>query len=189
MTVTPATVAIAIAVPLVAWRIYSRFRRMVGRQRLSKVRPWITLTLFPLLVLLLASASLAHPVVLAWLAAGLAVGAALARYGLRSTRFEAISGEGFFYTPNAPLGIALTVLFIGRILYRVVEMRAIAPGAGAPPDFARSPVTLAVFGLLAGYYIAYAIGLVRWRAGVMRAKRERETAASAGPGDAPPSAR
>jgi len=196
MTITPSTVAIAIAVPLVAWRVYARFRRMVGRQRLSKVRPWITLTIFPLLCALLAFGSLAHPITLAWLAAGLVGGALLAQYGLRSTRFEAIAGEGFFYTPNAPLGIALSVLFIGRILYRFVELSASGPGV-PPPDFARSPVTLAIFGLLAGYYIAYAIGLVRWRAGVMKAKRERESesanagdasASDAGPGDAPPPA-
>jgi hypothetical protein len=36
-----------------------------------------------------------------------------------------------------------------------------------PSDFARTPLTLAVFGVLAGYCIAYAIGLARWRAGVM----------------------
>jgi hypothetical protein len=34
--------------------------------------------------------------------------------------------------------------------------------------------TLAVFGLLAGYYIAYAIGLVRWRLRILSAKRQRE---------------
>jgi hypothetical protein len=41
-------------------------------------------------------------------------------------------------------------------------------------DFARSSLTLAVFGLLAGCYIAYAIGLLRWRLRVLRAKRQRE---------------
>jgi hypothetical protein len=41
---------------------------------------------------------------------------------------------------------------------------------------ARSPLTLAVFGLVAGYYISYAIGLARWRFRVLRAKREREAA-------------
>jgi len=38
---------------------------------------------------------------------------------------------------------------------------------GEPPmsdNFTRSPLTLAIFGLLAGYYKAYAIGLLRWRA-------------------------
>ena len=53
-------------------------------------------------------------------------------------------------------------------------MQAPTPSTSAA-DFVRSPLTLAVFGLLAGYYIAYAIGLVRWRYRVLRAKRERES--------------
>ena|SRR5689334_881721 len=148
-----------ILVPLVAWRLYARFRRMVGRQRLSRVRPWITLTIFPLLLVLLAWLSLGRIDALAWMAGALAAGALLARYGLSRTVFEA-TPRGFFYTPHAPLGIALSALFAGRILYRVYEVLSAGPAAA---DFARSPLTLAVFGLLAGYYIAYAVGLVRWR--------------------------
>jgi hypothetical protein len=175
-TPSPATLGVLVLIPLLAWRVYARFRRMVGRQRLSRVRPWVTLVLFPLLVVLLASASLAAPQRLAWLAIGLAAGAALGVFGLRRTRFEP-TPQGLFYTPNAHLGIALSLLFLARILYRGVELYLLHPGApGAAPDFARSPLTLAVFGLLAGYYVAYAIGLVRWRGRVMRAKRLRESA-------------
>jgi hypothetical protein len=42
----------------------------------------------------------------------------------------------------------------------VYEVISAGPAAAA---FARSPLTLAVFGLLAGYYIAYAVGLLHWR--------------------------
>lgn len=101
----------------------------------------------------------------------------LAVYGLRQTRFEP-TPQGLFYTPNAHLGIALSVLFVGRILYRLGEVYVLdttaSPGTS---DFVRSPLTLAVFGLLAGYYIAYAVGLVRWRNRVLRAKRMRESKA------------
>jgi hypothetical protein len=31
------------------------------------------------------------------------------------------------------------------------------------PDFARSPLTLLVFGMLAAYYTTYAAGVLRWR--------------------------
>lgn len=159
----PATIALLIAVPLVLWRVYSRVRRMVGRQKLSRVRPWITVVVFPLIVAMLALATLSHPERLAWLAAGLAGGAMLAVYGLRKTRFE-VTPQGFFYTPNAHLGIALSLLLVGRIAYRFIEIYALNPGiVNTPQDFARSPLTLSVFGLLAGYYIAYAIGLIRWR--------------------------
>ena len=160
------TVGLLVLVPLVAWRLYARFRRLVGRQRLSRVRPWITLTIFPALLVLLAWLSRERTDTLAWLAGALAVGAVLARYGLSRTVFEATPG-GFYYTPHAPLGIALSALFAGRILYRVYEVMTAGPAAA---DFTRSPLTLAVFGLLAGYYVAYAIGLVRWR---MAHKRRR----------------
>ena len=40
-----------------------------------------------------------------------------------------------------------------------LAMEAEAPSS---EDFARSPLTLAIFGTLAGYYVAYAIGLIRW---------------------------
>jgi hypothetical protein len=159
-----------VLLPLLAWRAYSRFRRMVGRQRLSRLRPWITLAIFPALVLVLAYFSQGQAERLWWLAAGLLAGASLGVYGLRRTRFEP-TPEGLFYTPNAHLGIALSLLFVARVVYRLVEVYALRPGmpAGAQ-DFVRSPLTLAVFGLLAGYYIAYAAGLVRWRRQVLRAK-------------------
>lgn len=173
----PSSLMFLVLVPLLLWRMYSRFRRMVGRQRLSKIRPWITLTVFPLIVLLLAVAASAHVERLAILAVGLAGGAGLAVYGLRMTRFEP-TPQGLFYTPNAHLGIALSLMFLGRIVYRVFEVYTQGAARGGGADFARSPLTLAVFGLLAGYYIGYAIGLVRWRQRVMAAKAAREARAA-----------
>jgi len=148
---------------LIGWRLYSRVRRMVVRQRLSKVRPWLTLCLFPLLVAVLLVGSVAHRYVAFALMAGVAAGAALGVYGLRLTKFEQ-TPTGLFYTPNVHLGIALSALFIARIGYRVVQLyvlpRSLQEGSAA---FARSPLTLLIFGTLAGYYVAYAVGLLRWR--------------------------
>ncbi len=178
---SPSTITLLILLPLIAWRVYARFRRMVGRQRLSRVRPWITLAIFPALVALLGWAAFPQLRSLAWLAAGLGAGALLGRFGLRHTRFEP-TRKGLFYTPNAHLGIALSLLFAGRIVVRLIEVYAIDPAAPrGMHEFASSTLTLAVFGLLAGYYICYAIGLVRWRFRVLRAKREREARATARP--------
>ena len=175
---TPSTITVLVLIPLIAWRLYARIRRMVGRQRLSRVRPWITLTVFPLVILLLCAAQLPHPGRMLFLAAGLAAGAGLGVYGLRMTKFEP-TPQVLFYTPNAHLGIALSLLFLARVAWRFVELLMLQPQAAhAPDDFARSPLTLAIFGLLAGYYIAYAIGLVRWRSRVMAARRTGEAAAS-----------
>jgi hypothetical protein len=159
---------------LIAWRVWARFRRMVGRQRLSRVRPWITLTIFPTLVLLFAFAAQAHPERLLMLAAAMGAGLVLSRHGLKLTKFEAVPGA-LYYTPHTWLGVALTLLFVARIAWRVVEVTLFEPHAPHTlEDFARSPLTLSVFGLLAGYYVGYAIGLVRWRRAVLRRKRERE---------------
>ena len=169
-----ATVTLLVLLPLIAWRVYSRFRRMVGRQRLSKIRPWITLAVFPLLLVLLGFAAHAHPERLWWLAGGLGLGAWLGVFGLGKTSFEP-TPEGLFYTPNAHLGIALSLLFVARIIYRLAEVYAINPALPhGIEDFARSPLTLSVFGLLAGYYMSYAIGLVRWRFAILRAGKERD---------------
>ena len=167
-TPSASTVVLLALFPLIAWRIYSRVKRLVGRQRLSRIRPWITLAVFPLLIALLAFFASPDPLRLATLAGGLGCGALLAVYGLRRTRFEPTK-QGLFYTPNAHLGIALSLLFVGRIVYRLVEVFALDPGQPrGGVEFAQSPLTLSVFGLLAGYYIGYAIGLVRWRFAVLR---------------------
>ncbi len=162
-SLNPSTITLIILVPLILWRVYARIRRMVGRQRLSKVRPWITLIVFPPIVAMLALAALHRPERLIVLVVGLAIGAGLAVYGLKRTKFE-VAPQGMFYTPNAHLGIALSLLFVARILYRFVEIYALNPTA--PRDmreFGSSALTLAVFGLLAGYYIGYAVGLIHWR--------------------------
>ncbi|MEO5693815.1 MAG: CcdC protein domain-containing protein [Usitatibacter sp.] len=171
------TITLLLLAPLVAWRIYSRVRRMVGRQKLSPLRARITLVVFPLLLMLIGATALTHPERLLLLGAGVACGVALSVYGLRKTRFE-VAPDALYYTPNAHLGIALSLLLVARIAWRIVEIYTMPPGAmGDGADFARSPLTLVVFGMLAGYYIGYAVGLLRHRSSVLLAKTERESAA------------
>lgn len=154
-------------VALVAWRLYARIRRMVGRQTLSRVRPWVTVVVFPVLLAVLLLGSLAHPVNALTLAAGVGAGIVLGVYGLRLTTFDA-TPQAPFYTPNAHLGIALSLLMLGRVAYRMAQVYGLVDSApaAAPTEFFRSPLTLVIFGTLAGYYVTYAIGLLRWRARV-----------------------
>jgi hypothetical protein len=148
---------------LVLWRFYSRVRRMVGRQRLSHVRPWITVCVFPVLTVLLVIASIAQPMSPPALAAGIVVGVCLGVYGLRKTRFET-TPQGLFYTPNAHLGVALCLVLLGRIMYRLIQVYwASGSPAGPQINYATTPLTLVIFGTLAGYYVTYAVGLLRWQ--------------------------
>jgi len=168
-------VAILALVPLMAWRMYARVRRMIGRQRLSRIRPWITLVIFPLLLGLLVLAARAHLDRLWFLGIGVAAGGALALFGLKKTRFER-TPEGVFYTPNAHLGIGLSLLLTGRVIYRLVEVFVFGhvPPPAEPNDFAITPLTLGVVGLLAGYYVVYAAGLVRKRSALRAGPRKAD---------------
>ena len=165
-TIDSHLITVILVAALVVWRVYARIRRTIGRQRLTKVRPWITVVAFPLIAVLLLATSSVHPMVGAGLAAGAAVGIGLGLLGTRLTKFEA-TPAGLFYTPNAHLGIALSLLLVLRLGYRFVMLQASAGHADPQTmQIGSSPLTMAIFGTLAGYYVAYAIGLLRWRAQV-----------------------
>jgi hypothetical protein len=169
-----------ILIPLIAWRIYVRIRRAVGRQRLSKYRVWITMGIYTLILVAIGLGTRAHPERLGWMVVGLALGIPLGVFSLKKTKFEP-TPEGLFYTPNAHLGIILSMLFVGRILYRIFAAYLVATSKPQDPgDFMGSAATVAIFGLLAGYYITYAVGLARWRYRIIRNKRQREALKLAG---------
>jgi hypothetical protein len=157
-----------IIIPLVAWRMYSRVKRSIGRQTLSKLRPWFTVSLFPLLIILFAwnAMQVAQPALLWALAGGIGVGVVLGVYGLRHTKFES-TPQGMFYTPNAHIGIVISLLFLGRVLYRMFGMYTGDPYSQQnTASFALTPLTFGIFGVMAGYYVTYAVGLIRWRMSV-----------------------
>ena len=165
-------------VPIVIWRMYSRIKRNIGRQKFVTWRPWLTLTIFPVIAILISLNAVSQPMRLLAMLGGIAAGAILGVFGTRHTKFEN-TPEGIFYTPNAHIGIALSVIFLGRLLYRMFQAYSMDPTAQPnPADFASSPLTLSIFGLLAGYYVTYAIGLLRYKAGVERAGGERLTDSS-----------
>jgi hypothetical protein len=142
----------------IAWGVYRRIRRSIGRQRLRRGRLWFSLILFGGLSLLLVLSSLVHPALLESIGGGLLLGSVLGWFGLRLTRFES-TNQGHFYTPNAHIGIALSFLLIGRIAYRLWVIDDLASAANHPPPM-QSPLTLFLFGLLAGYYIVYYLGVL-----------------------------
>jgi hypothetical protein len=168
------TLMLAAFIPFICWRMYSRFKRLIGKQRFSYARPWISLSIFPVITVLLVIATQSHPEHLWLLAGGGAIGVALGIVGLRKTQFE-VAQDGLFYTPNAHLGIALSLLLFGRIIYRVFEVTSLPPQMSSGMGNAATPLTLAIFGVLAGYYVAYAIGLLRWHSAVSRKNATLET--------------
>ena len=165
MTSSAQHVLLSIAIiALIAWRMHRRIRRSIGRQRLSPVRPWIYVVLLPLVVAMLAFASLRAPeAIWMYLAGGVAAGIGLGLFGLRLTQFE-VTPAGRFYTPSTHLGVVLSVLLVCRIAWRFATggFPGSAGASSAPPGANLTPLTLLLFGMLAGYYTTYSVGLLRW---------------------------
>lgn len=143
---------------LVVWGIYRRVRRNIGLQPLRPVRSIISIIILSVVTVLLFSLSLQYPKLLLGIGGGLLLGAPLGLLGLKLTKFETTEA-GHFYRPNMYIGIALSVLFIGRMLYRFWAVRHAADAPDSPPAF-QSPLTYFIFGLVAGYYIVYQIGVL-----------------------------
>jgi hypothetical protein len=153
-------VAVALA-PLVAWRVYSRVKRLTTRQRSRTWRHRTTLVFFPLLVLMLGWMASTNPLALLAFLVCLAGGSLLGVLALSKTAFEQ-EGDQFYFTPHARIGMMVASLFLARMAWRAWEFYSTGSMANNH-DFAKSPLTLAVFGILAGYYMTYALGLLRWR--------------------------
>lgn len=166
MTLNPQALTTALFVPLILFSLYRRFRRNFGRQLVSRKRLLIRMAVLAIVGITIAGSAGTDPQFLEAGAGGLAAGIALAFVGLRLTSFEA-SPEGEYYTPNVYIGILVSALFIGRLAYRLVVVAPAVQAAAQQGDaanpfgsFQRSPLTLALFALLIGYYISYSAGVL-----------------------------
>jgi hypothetical protein len=142
---------------LMVWGIYRRVRRNIGRQPLRPRRIMISIIILSVISVLIFSLSLQLPKLVFGMGGGLLLGALLGFVGLRLTKFETTEA-GHFYTPNTHIGIALSMLFVGRMAYRFWAICDVTVAPNGPPAF-QSPLTLFIFGLIAGYYLVYYIGL------------------------------
>ena len=107
---------------LIAWSIFRRVRRNIGRQKLRPRRITVSIVILSVVSILFLSMSLQQLHLLLGISGGLLLGALLGFVGLRLTRFET-TDEGHFYTPNTQIGIVLSLLFIGRLAYRFWAVR------------------------------------------------------------------
>lgn len=149
---------------LIGWRLYRRYKSHVGPQKVQPLRMSFRVGLFSLFaVLILASPIGMLARELALLA--MAFGAMLGWISLSQTHFETREGRRW-YTPNIYIGMAVTAVLAARVLYRVVtlypQIQAGTLPHGSPFGGQQSIPTVAVFGLVIGYYAVY-YGGVLWR--------------------------
>jgi hypothetical protein len=156
---TPVLIAV-----FVAWAMYRRVRRTIGRQLVNPARMQWRIGILGVIGALILFASLRDMNLLGSMVAGLAGGAVLAWFGLRHTKFET-TPQGHFYTPHMYIGLMVSALLLGRIAYRFLAvypaMHAAAQADTSPfAAYQKSPLTLAIFGVLVGYYVAYYAGVL-----------------------------
>lgn len=157
------TLALLLLTPILVWRIYTRLKTQMARQRSLMTRHYTGVLVFVAMILVSLSKVVAHPYPLAALAAGTALGVFWGVFALRRTHYEETEG-GYFFTPPMRLGIAMAMILVARVLYIGVELYAAQQGFGlAAPGFTDSPLTMLCVGLTGGYFATYSIGLLLWR--------------------------
>jgi hypothetical protein len=171
---------------LVVFAVYRRLRRSFGRQQLRPTRMIVRMVLLTVIVCALTPLALRSPQFLAAEFAGAALGIGLGFWGAQRTRFLMV-GERLHYVPHTYTGIAVSLLFLGRLVYRIVQVYTATHAAGGsysadpsfgvgPASMVRSPLTVGIFFVLAGYYLYYYAWLL-WKS--KRLKAEDVEAASA----------
>jgi hypothetical protein len=148
----------------VVMMMYRRVRRTIGRQQVSPVRMQWRIGLLGVVGAMLLLGALRDMNLFGAMIAGIAGGVALGWFGLRHTKFES-TAQGHFYTPHTYIGLFVSALLIARVLYRFVVVYPAAQSAahaGANPfdAYQKSPLTLAILGVVVGYYVAYYIGVL-----------------------------
>jgi hypothetical protein len=173
---------------LVVFAVYRRLRRSFGRQPLRPARMTIRMVLLTVIVCALMPAALRSQQYFGAELAGAALGIGLGIWGARRTRFLMV-GDRLHYLPHTYTGIAVSLLFLGRLVYRIVQVYTAAHAGHAayaadpsqamgPASMVRSPLTVGVFFVLAGYYLYY-YGWVLWKSKHLKAEDLEAASAAA----------
>ncbi|MGH8184893.1 MAG: DUF1453 domain-containing protein, partial [Rhodanobacteraceae bacterium] len=118
---SPNVIVPIVIAPLIVWRLYMRMRRNFGRQPIRPKRMWTRVAILSVVIVLFALEGLRGPMLAEGLVAGLLGGVVLGIVALRFTRFE-IDGTNDCYVPNPWIGLGLTALLLGRLLYRFMAL-------------------------------------------------------------------
>jgi hypothetical protein len=152
--------------------IYRRFRRSFGRQRIRPVRMSLRIGILIVLGCSLLPMALKSGQFLMTELGGVVAGIALGVWGAERTRYQSYDGQ-LHYVPHTYTGVAVSLLFVGRMVYRIVEIYSMDRSNGssgadlasqgfAAPTMMRNPLTVGLLFAVIGYYVCY-FGMVLWK--------------------------
>ncbi len=165
------TIALLLLAPVLVWRIYSRIKGMMVRQRSIMQRHYTGAGVFTAIALITASQLMYDLPTLAWLAVGTGMGIGYGVWGLKLTRFETVR-EGYFFTPNKRLGLVIAMLFVAAVMYVGFEIYANKDSGKPTPRVTDYVFFMPALGLMAGYFATYSIGMLKWRFKLRKAVEE-----------------
>jgi hypothetical protein len=150
---------------LAVFAIYRRLRRNFGRQRLRPVRMRLRMALLAFVACCMVPLALKSGQFAVAEATGLAAGIALGLWAAGLTRYQSLDGQ-LYYVPHTYTGIAVSLLFAGRLVYRLVSLSAARENAAPssallaaptlpPPMTMQGAVTAGVLAVVIGYYVCY----------------------------------
>jgi hypothetical protein len=163
---------------LVVFAVYRRLRRSFGRQLLRPGRMTLRMVLLTVVGCALTPMALRSAQYLWAELAGAALGIGLGAWGAGRTGFL-MYRERLHYVPHTYTGIAVSLLFLGRLVFRMLQAYA-GPHAAqtfAPSSMVSSPLTVGILFVLVGYYVCY-YGWVLWKSKHLEAV-DIETASAA----------
>src|SRR5260370_29077025 len=117
---------------LVVFAIYRRFRRNFGRQQLRPGRIILRIVLLAAVGCALVPMALRSAQYLWAELAGAALGVGLGVWGAERTRFMMYGGR-LHYVPHTYTGVAISLLFLGPLAFRVVQIYAGVQATAADP--------------------------------------------------------
>jgi len=163
---------------LVVFAVYRRLRRSFGRQLLRPGRMTLRMVLLTVVGCALTPMALRSAQFLWAELGGAALGIGLGLWGAERTRFL-MYRERLHYVPHTYTGIAVSLLFLGRLVFRMVQAYTSAHAAQtfAPTSMVRSPLTVGILFVLVGYYVCF-YGRVLWKSKHLEAV-DIETASAA----------
>ena len=162
MTLSMSTIALLLLAPLLVWRIYSRVKGMMKRQRSIMQKHYTGAGVFFAIILVSAGQLVHETGPLGWLLVGAAMGIAYGVWGLKLTKFETAK-EGYFFTPNMRLGLVMAMQFVAAVMYIGFEIYAAQNSMQPTPRVTEYIFFMPSLGLMAGYFGTMSAGLLRWR--------------------------
>lgn len=157
-------VVLALWLVLLPLSLWQRYRFGKARRRawpwLVRLNAWLLLLSAVVFIGTMGITNYWWPGAFAYAGAGIAAGAGLGGVGLLLSRFER-TPQGLFFTPNAWLILALTIIVAARIAMGFVELWRYWQGR---ESLSLIPIVdhaslFSVAGLLIGYYLVYTWGL------------------------------